>query len=322
MTSHRLLLIWLSFLTLQPFSVGGSQEPPPPDSPPPPAPPEDVTEATRNHRERRARLETAGRIVFREDFEQEDALGAWFNLLGIDEGRTQLVFDEQIAHRGRGALQLTTIDRDGESCGAGASHWIAEGHDVLYFRRYVRFAADYDQGNLNHVGGSLYAIASSNRWAEMGKAGIKPKGDDRFGASFEPWRAWGRHEPPGSMMLYTYWMDMARDRDGHYWGNNLAPAPERQRTLERDRWICLEHMIRANTPGKADGELAAWIDGTLYLHLIGFRWRSADAVRLKRIGLGLYVHQSRHTNHVWYDDVVVSTGYVGPEPEAGKKKSP
>ena len=38
---------------------------------------------------------------------------------------------------------------------------------------YIRFADDYDQGNLHHVGGSLYAVASANRWAEMGKAGVQ-----------------------------------------------------------------------------------------------------------------------------------------------------
>ena len=32
----------------------------------------------------------------------------------------------------------------------------------------------------------------------------------------------------------------------------------------------------------------------------------------KRVGFGIYVHEARRDNHVMYDDVVVSTGYVGP----------
>ncbi|HJN19214.1 MAG TPA: hypothetical protein QGH10_27225, partial [Armatimonadota bacterium] len=56
---------------------------------------------------------------------------------------------------------------------------------------------------------------------------------------------------------------------------------------------------------------AAWSDGELYIHLTGFRWRSTDELKLKRVSLGLYVHQSTRPNTVWYDDIVLSTGYVG-----------
>jgi len=57
----------------------------------------------------------------------------------------------------------------------------------------------------------------------------------------------------------------------------MKPADDERITIERDRWYCLEQMIKANTPGKADGELAAWIDGKLYIHYKGFRWRTSDA---------------------------------------------
>ena len=146
----------------------------------------------------------------------------------------------------------------------------------------------------------------------MGKAGVKPTGADRFTCGFEPWRDWGRNAAPGSMSLYVYWMDMARDRDGNWWGNLFQPAPERRVVPQRGAWVCLETRIRANTPGQADGELAAWIDGELYLHLVGFRWRTDDAVKLKRFDLGIYVHKAERDNTVWYDDVAVSTGYIGP----------
>ena len=67
--------------------------------------------------------------------------------------------------------------------------------------------------------------------------------------------------------------------------------------------------------GQADGEMAAWIDGTLYLHLTGFRWRTTADLRLKRVSLDVYVHSSEQTNTVWYDDIALSTGYVGPMEE-------
>jgi hypothetical protein len=114
------------------------------------------------------------------------------------------------------------------------------------------------------------------------------------------------------MHLYVYWPDMRKDRDGHFWGNMFVPPPEGRIIPKRGAWVCYEQMIKANTPGKADGELAAWIDGTLYLHAAGFRWRTSEAVKLKRFCLPIYIHQSTRPNTVWYDDVILSTGYVGP----------
>ena len=146
----------------------------------------------------------------------------------------------------------------------------------------------------------------------MGKAGIRPRGNDRFSSRFEPWCDWKRYDPPGFMFLYTYWMDMKRDRDGHFWGNNMNPAKDERIALKRDRWYCLEQMIKVNDPGKTNGELAAWIDGKLYIHYKGFRWRSVEAVRIKRFGIGVYVHKATRDNTVWYDDVALSTGYIGP----------
>jgi len=261
-----------------------------------------------------ARLESPGEVFFSSGFEEEDALDGWYNRIGEEEGRTRVARDPAKARAGNAALELSTSDAEGRSQGAGVTRWFHPGHARVHFRRYIRFASDYDQGNLHHTGGSLYAVAGANRWAEMGKAGLRPVGDDRYGIGMEPWRDYGRNPSPGAWMLYTYWMDMEIDRDGHYWGNMLRPPPERASIPERGKWVCLETMLRANTPGEPDGELAAWIDGKLYLHLTGIRWRAAGAedVLPKRASLDHYVHESRRENRVWYDDVALSTGYIGP----------
>lgn len=269
-----------------------------------------VTAETRADPARLAALERPGTIVFQDDFESPASLKKYFEIRGLAEGRAALV---AAAHTGRGAIQFTAIARDGRESGAGASGWLgADGYDRLYFRRYIKFAADYDQGNLNHVGGGLAAVVGSDRYRAMGSAGKRPRGDDHFNSAFEPWCDWRRVPPPGYMFLYTYWMDMRRDRDGNYWGNMLEPIAEQRIVLERDRWYCLEHMIQANDMGQANGELAAWIDGRLYIHYRGFRWRTSADVRLKRFDIGVYVHQARQDNTVWYDDVALSTGYIGP----------
>ena len=81
---------------------------------------------------------------------------------------------------------------------------------------------------------------------------------------------------------------------------------------KRGAWQCVELRVQNNRVGERDGELAVWLDGALYLHCKGIRWRRHDAVRIKRVGLLCYVHEARRDNTIWYDDVVVSTGYVGP----------
>ncbi len=271
-----------------------------------------VTEKTLSSKKALAALQKPGKVIFQDDFESKKSLEHYFEIRGLKEGKAQWITDAGKSHSGKGCIQFTAEDRKGKSSGAGASYWFGpEGYDTIYFRRYIRFAPDYDQGNLNHTGGGLSGVAGTNKWAGMGKAGIRPNGDDRFSCRFEPWRDWKRYSAPGFMFLYTYWMDMKRDRDGHFWGNNMYPAKEKRLTLKRDQWYCLEQMIKVNDPGKANGEMAAWIDGKLYIHYKGFRWRSTDKVKIKRFGIGVYVHKATKDNTVWYDDVVLSTGYIG-----------
>jgi hypothetical protein len=277
------------------------------------SPPALVVEKTRASVELLAALERPGKVLFEDSFDEESSLEKYFELRGRAEKRAMIDLSEGQSHRGKGALRLTAANAQGKESGAGATAWLGdEGHDVVHLRYYIRFADDYKQGNLNHTGGSISAVAGSNKWRGMGQAGKRPQGDDYFNSRFETWCDWQRLDPPGYLFLYTYWMEMQQDKDSNYWGNMLEPEKAQRFLPERGKWYCLEHMIRANTPGKHDGELAAWIDGKLYLHFTGIQWRSSEQVKIKRIDLGVYVHACTQDNTVWYDDVVVSTGYIGP----------
>ena len=275
--------------------------------------PRAVTRQTLADAGERARLEQPGAVIFADDFASDSSWANYFEVRGLEEGRAQWVDAPEKVHGGGGAVQFSAPQADGQASGSGASLWLgAQGYEVVYYRRYIKFAADYDQGNLNHTGGGLAGVAGGNRWGGMGQAGIRPQGDDRFTAAFEPWRDWRRYPAPGYMFLYTYWMDMEVSPDGYYWGNFIEAPQENRAVLERDRWYCLEQMIRVNQIGRADGELAAWIDGQLYIHYKGFRWRTDPGLKIKRADLGIYIHEARRDNAVWYDDVVLSTGYIGP----------
>ncbi len=82
-------------------------------------------------------------------------------------------------------------------------------------------------------------VTAETRADRQRLAELQQPGEVFFQDDFETEASWGRYDPPGYMFLYTYWMDMRRDRDGNYWGNMLGPVADQRVVLERDRWYCL-----------------------------------------------------------------------------------
>jgi hypothetical protein len=74
----------------------------------------------------------------------------------------------------------------------------------------------------------------------------------------------------------------------------------------------MEMMVACNTPGRDDGEQAAWLDGREVLHISGLRWRDTEALKIHCFRLHLYIHDSPSVNRVWFDNVALSTSYIGP----------
>ena len=138
---------------------------------------------------------------------------------------------------------------------------------------------------------------------------------------------------------------MKGSADGKYWGNSLTPA--QAALVPRDRWECVEVMLQCNsTAAKSDGELALWLDGKPIMHIApgsqrsrwtgmgfslvddggesfeGFRWRTNNQLKINFFWLLHYVTENaarqnhlaeaNPINRVWFDDVVIATGYIGP----------
>ena len=244
-------------------------------------------------------------VLFAENFEGPD-FRKWNNSEPPRAPKIQLETGPGRAHSGKQAVQFMAAP--GKGAGTGLVKWFKPGFDQLYARWYCLFAEDYDQGNLHHTGAKL--AAETDRW-HLGVAGQKPNGADFFITGLEPWRDWKRNPPPGELMFYTYYPDMKRDPDGHFWGNSFKP--EKKCVLERGRWHCLEIMVKANTAGQADGEQAFWVNGQLTGRFTGIRWRSTDALKLNCLWLTMYIHDNPQTNRVWMDDAVVATRYIGPQ---------
>jgi hypothetical protein len=127
------------------------------------------------------------------------------------------------------------------------------GYDRLFFRFYMKFNKDH--APIHHYGASFLGYNPASRWP-LGGAGIRPKGDHSWITQVEPgdFRTWN---------FYTYWQEMGGSPPkGQTWGNSfeldVAPRP-----VEREKWICLELMVKMNDVGDSNGEQAYWLDGKL-----------------------------------------------------------
>ncbi len=245
-------------------------------------------------------------VVLVENFESGE-LKQW----NETKGKTEFAAD---AHGGSKALKITATL--GDDTGGHLYKMLDAGRERLHFRFYVKFAKEHEY--VHHFV-HLTGYNPGTKWPQGG-AGECPEGDKRFSSGIEPWGDWGKHKPPGAWNLYTYWCEMKKSRDGKFWGNSFQP--EKPVAVEKDKWICVEFMIRCNTVGKADGEQAFWIDGKCAGRWGGIRWRTSKDLAVNGVWLLYYITENapkqngvkepRKTNDVLFDDIVVATEYIGP----------
>lgn len=256
-------------------------------------------------------------VLFHEDFERGDTR-QW------DETHGTAAIGLEAPHSGARCLAIPM--HRGRDTGGHLIKWFMPGADTVYVRFYVKFSVDYQY---DHHFVTLLANPPGDRWRAFGKAGLKPDGT-YFGSGMELWFAWGKNPPPGEVNLYSYYPDMEIDRKmNKYWGNAFFPpgpgkgeAAGAHRVLPAlGRWQCWEFMIQANSaPDKADGRQAMWVDGKRIGAFTGLRWRSRNDVKIDCVWLQHYGYDdsdptrefSKDQQTVWFDDIVLSTAYVGP----------
>ena len=259
-----------------------------------------------------AKLPTHADVIFADDFEAGN-IGERWDETGNKDGKVLSLVEPGAAELGRRCLRVEA--HLGNDTGGGLTKWF-EPADTVFIRFYTKFhpACDY----VHHFV-TLRAnrgLRGGDKWSGFGGAGVKPEGDERFSTAIEPWGDWGRNPPPGRWNFYSYWHEMEPSRDGKYWGNSFAvpTAP----VIPRDRWICVEFMLKVNTPGQPDGEQAFWIDGTLLGHWKGINWRKTDPLKANALTLESYITDrwtKNPVNVVFFDNGVIARRYIGP---AGK----
>lgn len=264
-------------------------------------------------------------VVFQEDFEsasQEDLLLNW-----DDSGNTEgMSFASDVPEGSKGKQSLMMTYTPGINSGGSLYKMLPKGYDTLYARFYVKFLTSYSK--IHHfvkMGGNN----PPSKWP-VGRAGVKPRGDDRFITGIEPIGDEGRWD------FYTYWMDMHGYADPNFfWGNTFNPNPPVK--IIYGEWICVEIMMKMNSPVvSSNGEQSFWINGKKIIHLgkgfpnghwkwdkfipspdstsfEGFQWRSSEQMKLNFFWLSYYMTdgKSGEIDKVLFDDVIVSTSYIG-----------
>jgi hypothetical protein len=280
-------------------------------------------------------------VLFADSFETGDLAGlakTWSEVSNRKDKVVTLHDDSPLKSAGSRCVQLTAVA--GENDGGHLYKKLPRAVDAAFARFYVKFPKDAGYiHHFVHFGG--YNPATN--WPQGG-AGDRPNGDERMTVGIEPSGENGRVEAPGIWNFYPYWHEMKASVGNKYWGNAITPP--KPAVVPRDAWQCVEIMMKANTPGQRDGELALWLDGRLTMHVKkgtprdkwtgmgfkmvekdgepfeGFSWRTSDKLKINFIWMLHYVTETNQKRNkveevrkpvtVWFDNIVVSEKYVGP----------
>lgn len=210
--------------------------------------------------------------------------------------------------------------------------------DILYLRAYEKFDPGYHIRNSNHNGISISAkypgpgtgtpkdgtgwflFLLQNNILSNPKTGESDPGFFHYYVYWPKQRSlFGDHfYPDGMVNPYSSakgadgktvgnrgdWLAFPKDYPDFSVMSNVFPP--------RGQWFCAESMVKANTPGKADGEVKFWYNGILRAAFTNLNIRSIATLKIDKCGVGLHAQHSERVNKKWYDNVVMAKSYIGP----------
>lgn len=260
-------------------------------------------------------------VLLAEDFEEgeiADLPNRWDEVK--NPGDRALAWSDDVVPGSHGKRSLRVTARVPEDTGGHLFKALARTADTAFARFHVKFPdTPPDRAGYVHHFVWLGGRNPQVRWPDP-KAGTRPEGHAAFNVAIEPWGLGGRVPPPGAWNFYVYWHEMKVSADGRHWGNGIHPVEEQR--VPRDRWQCVEFMVKLNSvtarkgapDGAADdGELALWLDGKLVAHVAkgvrrgpwsgmgfhllrdggepfeGLRWRTSKDLRVSNFWLEHYV---------------------------------
>lgn len=281
-------------------------------------------------------------VIFTTNFEK--GITGWSKL--INDPAITINKDHDIVSGDSACVQITAIHE--KDSGGDLIFNLPIPQDQIYVRFYVRFHKD------TFMAGHFVRIQATKSepqfWPNAGK---NPPGDKGY---------WSTICPPfpdknKTWRFYTYWHEMRswQNEDGSpnnppegdgrsFYGNSFSPVTN-PGDFKREKWYCVEFMLKANTPGNHDGEHTAWIDGKKIMdfkkgsidgtwfrgtfHVAGpynttpkpfegFNWRTDPNLKINIVNFQWWVpdYQSVHSPDgiciVYFDDIVIAKKYIGP----------
>ena len=249
---------------------------------------------------------------------------------------SEIIADPDSAFSGNRVLK-TTATR-GINTGGETDYKIQPEQTQIYLRFYTKL----DKNTITpHHFVKIRAISAGASTS----AGQKPLGDKAFWTGIEPLvdDTWNFYTYWHEMHSWQSWAGIPDGRPNPYYGNVFHPL--NQTPFHKGEWVCVEAMLKANTPGQHDGEQAFWINGKKIGHwktgeplgewrgdkfvinygsnpqpFEGFNWRTSEDVKINEVALQWYIsaehfiskHATQDANSVYFDNIVVAKEYIGP----------
>ena len=252
------------------------------------------------------------KVVFMETFDGSDWKDRWSYLSKSSEHAHVVRSDGEGAFEPLdGSALKVTIPQGGHTgldLRLNFKDVMAREPDALYFRYYLRFSDTWqpfvDGGKLPGFAGTYGRAGWGQRrsdgfngWSARGSFARKMKGAD---AARQP-------EAIGS---YVYHADMASDYSGDPWDWGSLRS-----LLNNNQWYSVEQYVKLNTPGGADGELKAWVDGVLVFEKSDVRFRRDPSLHIEQLWMNVYHGGAQSADRdltLYIDNVVVARDYIGP----------
>ena len=197
--------------------------------------------------------------------------------------------------------------------------------DVYFMRMYEKWVSNYYDSGSNHNG----ICFSGGTTAPPGTPA--PANGTGFFLFLLQNVLSGRpgEAAPGYDHVYAYWPKQCSGYGDHWYpdgsvvpcGQGLwlrypaqypAFRPMPNHLPERNRWYCYEFMIRANTPGKNDGELKWWVDGKLTADFPNLNMRSISTLQVDEARIVFGANNTTQAIKKWHDNIVIARKYIGP----------
>ncbi|MCI0558659.1 MAG: polysaccharide lyase [Nitrososphaera sp.] len=259
-----------------------------------------------------------GGIIFQDDFESDPSNWACTNVAGKTQNSWLSKWTFYTSYCGSGLGAPTNA--------AGAEWAMGPGHNsnnAVYAWKHQSVPNGYRSESVKFLTGSQLSNEVYHRWYMK----IPPNFDKAMAEGFKFWRyAFRENGFPSPPTLYL------NVRGGTFAGGFLALLGGACYCQEwilssvsgwnDNQWHSHEIRLKLNADGSSDGLIQYWLDGVLKATYTGIKFGTAPNLQVHYLGVGIgNVSQSPWYMTTWtpaaFDDVVVSTTYVGVGPSGG-----